>query len=223
MNPAFGGGTTRLDRLRQKLQRQDAGRHGYHSAAYHTFFEGYTEYRTLDARGRTRIRRVYTGPVYEQDLPAAARLLLRLGYVAMTALTAGCLVRVALLGRGTDTWAPLILLELATLILLSLLIYTVLVEYLFAPRRMTVGTWRGASCGLRRKSLLLAGCLGADALVNLARNLAGGAAAADWQAVWLFAAGAVLALTMARIERTVPYRRTESPEKSPDDPGVEIG
>lgn len=223
MHTAFGGGTTPLDALREKLNRRDTQAHGFHSAAYHAFFQGYTEYRMLDARGHIRIRRVYTGPVYEQKLPLAAQIALRLAYLIMTALLAECLILVAQLDRGSDTWAPLILLELVTLIVLSLLGYTVLVEYLFAPRRMTVGTWRGASRGLYRKALLLAGCMAADALVNLVRNLTSEAAASDWHAVLLFMAGAVMALGMAGIEHAVPYSSTEGTEKASDDPGVEIG
>lgn len=37
----------------------------YHSRAYHRFFEGYTEEKTMDETGKIRITYVYTGEYYE--------------------------------------------------------------------------------------------------------------------------------------------------------------
>ena len=195
----------------------------WHSGAYHRFFEGYTEYKVTDEKGKVRIKRVYTGTWYRQALPEDKRRLVRGIYVLLFLLMCGAMALAAWTqgsaGRAIYTVIP----EIVTLCLLARLFYVLFVCYLFAPRKMTVNDYRTSSPAIKNAGLWLAIAFAADALAALIDRLAnGGEAFRSFGLTALaFCLGASMALLTAKIESGLPYETEESAEM-PQAGGVTI-
>lgn len=215
----------RLNRkLRTKLNEADADTRGFHSRAYHKHFEGYVETKRTTPSGRMRIERVYIGPRYRQAVSGAVCAAVRIGYLALFAVMAALLVSVGLMCTEADTVWYTALPELATILALTAMGYTLLVNYLFVPRSMTVGDYKSASVSLRREAVICAACFGADCLGTLLYLLlhpgTGETGPAALAAV-RFIAGVLPALAMYFAEKHMPYEVTEGKE-APEGDGVEI-
>lgn len=201
---------------RQALEDRDSRL--WHSGAYHRFFEGYTEYKVTDEKGKTRIRRVYTGTWYRQALPEGQYRLVRAIYVLLFLLMAGAVVLAAWAQGGAGRAVYAAIPELVTLCLLARLFYVLFVCYLFAPRKMTVNDYRSTSPALQRAALWTAIAFAADGLAAVIDRLANGGE--DFRSFGLtvlaFCVGASMALLTARIEHGLPYETEESGELPPE-------
>lgn len=204
---------------RQALEDRDS--HLWHSHAYHRFFEGYTERRETDQSGRARIRRVYAAEWYEQDLPKGKRVALRLLYALLWLLMAGAVALAGIRQGGSGTRFYIVIPELATLCLLSWLGYILLVNYDFAPRRMTLHDYKSSSVALKRASLCAAAAFLLDALMTLLEIALGGGAHL-WAVLGLFLLGMLCAAATHLIEKKIRYAEIEN--DVPDrEKGVSIG
>ena len=211
-----------------KRGRGDAPESGearpYHSGAYHSYFEGYTEYRVTDERDKSRLRRVYTGDWYRQKLEKKQYIGLRAVYTLLFLVMAGAVALAAFTqgsaGQALYTVAP----EIVTLCLLARLFYVLFVNYLFAPRKMTVNDYRTSAPALKTASSWLAALFGADLLGTALDALLNGAAG-RFQSLPLtllaFALGAAAAWLMYRMECRVPYETLKNDTVPPAD-GVTI-
>ena len=206
---------------RQALEDRDSRL--WHSGAYHRYFEGYTEYRVTDEKGKTRIRRVYTGTWYRLALPDNRRLMVRCIYVFLFLLLTGAIALASWAQGGAGRAVYTVIPEIVTLCLLARLFYVLFVCYLFAPRKMTVGDYRSSSPALKNAGLYLAIAFAADALAALIERLLGGGASfrSFPLTVLAFCLGASMSLLLARIESGLPYE-TEENTDVPRDGGVTI-
>lgn len=139
----------------------------FHRQAYHRHFEGYTEVKRVDERGRTVLERIYTGKYYEPKLALHHRLTLRMFYIIFflggTALFLFCATRAA-----SCNTAPYVILFQALAVPLLLWCAYVMVFYLPATGRLTIGEYNSLHKPLIRASALAALCMwlaGAGALV----------------------------------------------------------
>ncbi|MBQ9210693.1 MAG: hypothetical protein IJ153_03240 [Clostridia bacterium] len=215
----------RKNRELQRKALEDRDTRSWQGGAYHRYFEGYTETKRTDERGKTRILRVYTGTVYRQDLPRKNRIWLRICYLILFFIMAGC-VALAAYGQGGAGRALYVALpEVATLCLLAWMLYTLAVNYLFLPERMTVNDYRVSSLALRRYGKWLAVAFGLDFLATVIDYFLSPANAGLYRSLWMtlgaFTLGAALAMLMVRMETNLPYTQEESGEKAPED-GVPI-
>ena len=185
---------------------EDRDTHAWHSSAYHRFFEGYQETETVDEKGHRQIRRVYMGTVWRQALPTRRYVLLRIGYALLLILTIAALVLAGRQEANAATAFYVVLTEMATICLLAWTGYTLVVNYLFIPREMTVHDYRASHVALSRASFWLTVAFGADILTSLLACLLQEGSAA--QALF-FLMGAVAAGLLCLAERRVPYEKQE--------------
>ena len=204
-------------RLRERIIREDGLSHGYHSRAYHRHFEGYRETEVTDAKGRTRIRRDYTGEWYSQDLSRGKRIALRIMLAALWALTAAVFVLTASRATHANTLWYVAISEFGCV---AGFLWTAvsLALYLTAPAKMTIGDYRSASKGVLRGSLCIAGFSLLTMILTALHAISG---SETWKAELLccagFLAAAALAVFMNRLEANVPYIQTPSTETPPED------
>ena len=196
------------DLHRQSLEDRD--RRVWHSSSYHAYFEGYTEYQEKDARGKTHLRRVYTGTWYRQALSPKQSLLVRVAYVLLFLLQLGCLALAGIMQGNAGTTFYIVLPEIVTVCLLSRLGYVLLVNYLFLPRKMTVHDYKAGHTALEQTSLWLVYAFCADlALTVIEFVLTYQDALVHFRSLPFtcagFLCGAVLAGLTSRMEHYLPY------------------
>lgn len=160
-------------RLRERQHRQEMQETGgmpqsasFHRSAYHRNFQGYTEVKRLDANGRQIIERIYTGKYYEPALDRVRLLRLRIVYVffflASVALFLFCATRKVICNTVIYVVVP----QGLSVILLLWCLY-VLIFYLPAKARLTIGDYDTLHKLLIRSSFLSACSLWVCALACL--------------------------------------------------------
>lgn len=202
-------------RKNQELHRQaleDRDSKLWHSLAYHRYFEGYTEYKELDRNGKEHTRRVYTAPWYAQDLTRRQAVWLRISYVVLFLLMCGTVAAAGVLQGGAGTAFYIVLAEMITLILLVWLGYTLIVNYLFAPKKMTLHDYHASSGTLKQSSLALAVFYGIDTAMTLLEAVLKGTGSFINFGIVLaaFVAGGLCAAAMHLAEKRAPYREFEN-------------
>ncbi len=194
----------------------------FHRRAYHRHFQGYTEVKTVKPDGRKVIERVYTGHYLEPVLSKKQRIRLRIVY---------CLLFVA--GVGIFAWSATrravcnsvlyVGIFQALTVLMTLWCLYVLIFYLPARGRWTVGDYDSLHKPLIRSSLACALCQAAAAVASLTAIVLNRDAANS--SAFLCAGGFLLGgglfglmgLLESRVEYTVLDNETPMPED-----GVEI-
>ena len=194
----------------------------FHRQAYHRHFEGYTEVKRVDERGRTVIERIYTGKYYEPELAPHQRLTLRLFYLIFflgsTALFLFCATRTALCNS-----APYVNLFQALAVPLLLWCAYVLAFYIPSMGELTVGEYNSQHRPLIRASLMAAVCMwltSAGALVCFMLCSGAGRGSNLLCAVGFAAAGALI-FFIYLLESHLEYAVIGS-ETHPPEGGVEI-
>lgn len=211
-------------RLRRRMKKDEMNTHSFHSLSYHRFFENYTERQVVGKNGRKRIVREYAGPIYQQELSPLNYVLLRLLYLSLFVVMIWMVILAGVPGRASDSAWYMAVTELATILLLSLMGYTLLTGYLFVPRQMTTGDYNESSRFLLWKAMGLGICFSLDAAATLLyivlhQNIIG---KADWRALAAFLVGAGIAFSMWFMERNIPYQVTNPSEKNVRDGEIEI-
>lgn len=194
----------------------------FHRQAYHRHFEGYTEVKRVDERGRTVIERVYTGKYYEPELALHRRLTLRLFYLIFFLGGTGLFLFCATRTTPCNT-APYVNLFQALAVPLVLWCAYVLVFYIPSMGKLTAGEYNSQHRPLVRASLLTSVCMwltGAGALVCFMLHLEAGAVN-DLLCAAGFAAAGALVFLIYLLESHLEYTVTGSEAQPPED-GVEI-
>lgn len=209
--------------MRRKMLERDADTRGFHSWSYHKHFEGYTEYRRLQQNGSTKLIREYTGKWYQQSLTSAQRIGLRVLHLLLFVLMTACFI-LAGTSAGTSgaSWYAAIV-GLASILFMTAMGYTLLINYLFAPVRMTIGEYKSASGSLKVTAIGVAVCnllgalmtlvymvlhmktIGVGLLITIAEYLLSGA----------------IALLIYKLESSIKYDIYDNHTDVPED-GVEI-
>ena len=194
-------------RLRERLDRSEADTRSWHSYFYHSYFEGYEEEMILMPDGRKKIIRNYKGPVYSRELKGRGALLLKGAYLAAFAAMVALFVLIAGMERKSDMSWYLAVSELVSVIALSGMGYSLLVNYLPSPSKMTAGEYRSASGMLRKMSALAAAgfliCMVLTVLFMLMNP--GTWSRGETYSCILFLAGSVLAGAVYMTEKRIPY------------------
>ena len=174
------------------------------------WFEGYTQYETLEEDGRKVMHNVYTGYWYIQELDRRGRWQHRAAYLLLS-LAAGALL---LFGSTRPIAANLHwpggVPAFVGLFALAWALYGV-VNDLIVPQKRTIGDYRASSLSIIRGGLVSAVASGVLTLVTLGYTIAVGtdvrlhllAAAAE------LVAGA-LAFLECRLEKQVKYTKKQS-------------
>lgn len=194
----------------------------FHRRAYHRHFEGYTEVKRIDERGRGVIERVYTGKYYEPELEPFRRLTLRLFYILFFVGGAALFIFCATRTARCNT-APYVNLFQALAVPMLLWCAYVLLFYIPATGRLTMGEYDSLHKPLILSSRLTAACMwlaGLGALVCFFLNLPEGMPGELLCAAG-FAAAGLLVFLVSLLESRLDYTVTNS-EVQPLSDGVEI-
>lgn len=189
---------------------------GFHSASYHRHFEGYSEYESIDEKGRRFINRVYTGDYYSHDMEKKKRLLAILTLLVIwMAACAIAVIAAVQTGVGNNRWY--VAMWQAGDVIGFAWSFSGLFNYLTNPRMMTVGDWRSSSLRLKRGSMVAASFLFATGVAVLfdwiiSRENAGGHVL--FALCFLLSGG--LMLLQWYIEQKMPYKKTPSKKTAPE-------
>ena len=168
------------------------------------YFDGYTQYETLDDNGKVVLHNVYTGVWYTQQLSKEERIRHRIIYiVCWLAAVAALIFGATRIAMANTRWYGGMS-AFAGLYGLGWIAVGIFNEFT-VPQRRTIGDYRASSLGLKRGSLLAAfgcGCLTVISLVYLVMGVQMG--------MHLLAAGVELAATalavaIYKIESKVVY------------------
>ncbi len=194
----------------------------FHSHAYHRYFEGYTEVKRVNEHGHQFIERTYTGKYYEPKLEPFRRLTLRLFYILFFI---GGTVLFAFSATRTTPCNSALYVNLFQALSVPMLLWCayVLVLYIPATGKLTIGEYRGQHKPLIQSSLIAAVSMwltGLGALVCFfihlnARDFTDLLCAAG------FAVSGGLMFLIFIFERNLEYDVTNSDAQVPID-GVEI-
>jgi hypothetical protein len=194
-----------------------------HSRAYHRHFEGYTEFLVARSNGKgTRIKRIYTGNYYRQDLFRLQRVLIRFLYLILFAGAVALYISSAILPlTGNSTWY-VVLPEAFCLPFLFWIIIAFLF-YMPAETDMTIADYRSSSQSLRKAALGAAISLGVTAIAALIFSLMHpfDEPTAELLCAAKYLACGLILFAINRIERKIKYLIIPSQNKVPEN-GFEI-
>jgi len=139
---------------------------GYHSAAYHRHFEGWSEYKEQDTNVKVRIRRVYTGAWYRQDLSDRRRILLKLLFSTLFVFAAVLFIICSAQYVGSNQCWYVAITQAGAIVGLVWMGIG-LFNYLTAKKSMTIAEYRSSSGTLRVGSMIVAISFTAAMLMTL--------------------------------------------------------
>ncbi len=207
------------DYVQQREMERTGGtpeRASFHSKGYHQYFDGYSEYRETDEKGKTRIRRVYTGIYHTAKVSDAARRGIHASYIVLWLLSAGLYFFLSTREVESNVvWYTAVAEALAIFGLVWVL--WSLGNYLAAGKNMTQDGFRYTSALCRASA-----CACAAQLLTAAATIAHAVLGTDQMGKELliaagFAICAVCALGIRLIEQRIPYDSFLSDAKVPDD------
>lgn len=182
----------------------------WHSRSYHKYFEGYSEHYQLDEKGRRKICRVYTGPLYRPQLSQKRRrALLLIRFVLFAAGAALFLIGAFQPAVCNLTFYSAIFQALSVLpVFWSFL---GIWAHLSAPGDLKIGEYKRSAVRLRKASAVSAAFLLAGAAAAM---LAGFLASSRFDArsglcAALFFLSAAAFFALNRLEVSVKYDVTE--------------
>jgi hypothetical protein len=190
---------------------------GYHSAAYHRHFEGWSEFEEQKTNGKVKIRRVYTGAWYRQDLSDRCRILLKLLFSTLFVFAVVLFIFCSTQSVGSNQcWYVAITQAGASVGLVWMGIG--LFNYLTAKKNMTISEHRSSSGTLRVGSMIVSISFTAAMLMTLLYVLLQYKEIMIGREV-MCAAGylicGVAVFTVNRIERKIRYLETPSGNEAP--------
>ena len=202
-------------------QDNDAPETGFrHSDSYHRFFRGYTEIRVPKEKGRFQIQRFYTQPWIVSTESSKDYRLKRVWMLLLLAFSWGAYITGMCLPAGSNRWWVTAIPGFGTVIALVLL-SAAAVNYLFAPRKMTLWGYESTAKRLKLLSAGTGGCMAATLAAKLVYLLLyGGAMEIRSGAKVLAAALAVGAIH--RMERRTEYTTLPNDTALPEGEAYEI-
>ena len=132
---------------------------------YHRFFEGYTEQYEELPNGKKKIRRVYTGTLYDQDLPRQKKIRYRLLYWLAFLCSVAAFILSATVPAATNL-SKLCAVPTIAAVFLNLWAAIALIYYSSLKPR-TIYEYRLSHTGLLRSALALAICHGVAILLHI--------------------------------------------------------
>lgn len=128
----------------------------YHSSSFHSFFEGYVEQKQTDPKtGRTKIVRIYTAP-YRVRCDTDSRWLAEKLCTLLAYLCSVTLLILAATVLELEEPAKYYQFFIAGSLICDFILLYILLRFLSAPRRMTVGDYRGICPKLYQAALVSA-------------------------------------------------------------------
>jgi hypothetical protein len=213
------------DQLHSSLEKDGKPdrRGGWHSRAYHRFFEGYSEIAVPNPNGKgTRIQFIYTGNYYRQDLTQRQRILLRMLYVVLFLGVTCLFVSSAILPlTSNSTWYVVLPEAVSVAFLFWILI--VFLSYLPAELNMKIADYRSSSLSFIKATTGVTICLGITALATLIFIVLNPSdePMRELLCSGMYIVGGLITLGMNRIEKKVNYIIIPCQDQTPDD-GSEI-
>ncbi len=194
----------------------------FHRRAYHRNFQGYTEVKRLRPDGRTVIERVYTGHWYEPMLSMERRVRLRILYVLLFLCGAGVFGWAATRRAVCNTVLYVGLFQ-ALAVAMAIWCLYVLVFYIPATGKLTIGEYDTLHKPLIRSAMACAVCLWAAAAAAVVCLVLDRAAAVgrDWLCPAGFALSGALFGLIWFLESRLEYAVLDNETPMPED-GVEI-
>ena len=174
------------------------------------WFDGYTQYETLEPNGKRVTHNVYTGYWYIQELDKRGRMQHRIAYIALTLLSAALLLFGSTRYIAANVHWPGGVPEFVGFFGLCWILYGVVNDFI-VPQKRTIGDYRASSLSVKRGGLLSAVSCGVTCLVTLGYTIAGSAKTG----LHLLAAGSelvagALALLVWWLESKVKYTEKQS-------------
>lgn len=216
-------------RLADKAKAEELRRTGgtpesapFHSRAYHRNFEGYTEVKTLDARGRSVISRVYTGNYYEPALAPFRRVTLRIFYLLFFLSGLALFLFSATRPLPCNSVLYVSLFQAISVPLLIWCVY-VLIFYIPSTGKLTIGEYKTQHKSLILATQITAACLWTCAAATLVCFFAApnGRVSGVLLCAGGFAVSGGLIFLITLFERKLEYTVTSGSAVSPEG-GVEI-
>lgn len=177
---------------------------------YHRFFEGYTEQYEELPNGKKKIRRIYTGTQYDQDLTKQKKIRYRLLYWLAFLGSVAAFILSATVPAATNL-AKLCAVPTIAAVFLYLWAAIALIYYSSLKPR-TIYEYRLSHIGLLRSTLALIICHSVGFFLHLILMLL----AHDWHdsaeylALALLAASVLLAFILFHTEKRCPYTEYET-------------
>jgi len=168
------------------------------------YFDGYTQYETLEDNGKKVMHNVYTGMWYTQELDKKGRITHRLAYLGLMLLGIALMLYASTRYiKANDPYAGL---PEFTCLYAFCWVGVALVNELIVPQKRTIGDYRATSLGFRRAGIMAAVSGAAAAVITLGFGIFGG----EKVGLHLLAALAELAAGAAGyliryLESKVPY------------------
>lgn len=204
------------ERIRKRYNSIPPGM-GYHSAAYHRHFEGWSEFEEQKTNGKVRIRRVYTGAWYRQDLSDRRRILLKLLFSTLFVFAAVLFIFCSTQYVGNNQCWYVAITQAGAIVGLVWMGIG-LFNYLTAKKSMTIAEYRSSSGTLRVGSMIVSISFTAAMLMTLLFDLLQYNEIIFSREV-MCAAGymicAVAVFTVNSIERKIRYTETPSENEVP--------
>lgn len=126
----------------------------FHSSAFHKYFEGYVEEKKVDpATGKTRIVRTYTAPYYVRQGSDAEWKWAKVLTVCLYLLSMVLLILSATV-LELESPAKYYQIFVAGGLVCAFYILYVFIQYLSAPRKMTIGNYRAFYPALHKSCLV---------------------------------------------------------------------
>jgi len=192
---------------------------GYHSAAYHRHFEGWSEFEEQQTNGKVRIRRVYTGAWYRQDLSSRRRILLKLLFSTLFVFAAALFIICSAQYVGSNQCWYVVITQAGAIVGIVWMGIG-LFNYLTAKKNMTIAEYRSSSGTLRVGSMIAAISFAAAILMTLLFVLLQHTEIMVGREV-MCAAGylicGVAVFTVNRIESKIRYLETPSGNEAPQE------
>lgn len=194
-----------------------------YNRAYHNFFEGYTETRVAKPNGKgTKILRVYTGTYYKQDMSDRRWKLNRILVLALYLCSTFLFLFSASMNISSNISWYITISETLSFLGLFWLLY-ILVNYITAPRRMTIGCYRLTSEPLKKFSRMTAIVLGISAILQLVYLLLNihESPLSGILCIIGFIGSGVTIFILGTFESHITYKKIKSENKTTGD-GIEI-
>jgi hypothetical protein len=154
-----------MERIRKRYQSMPPGK-GYHSDAYHRHFEEWSEYEEQMPNGKVRIKRVYTGAWYQQDISDRRRVFLRLLFCTLFVFAAVLFIICSAQNVGSNQCWYVVITQAAAIVSLSWMGIGIF-NCLTAKKRITIAKYRSSSLTLRVGSIASAVSFTAAMLMTL--------------------------------------------------------
>jgi archaellum biogenesis protein FlaJ (TadC family) len=175
---------------------------------YHKYFEDYEEERVLNRNGKgTHIEHRYVGYYYRLGVSDIVKTVLRILYLLMGLVAAGCLVFASTRAAHCNTMPYSVILQAITLLTVIWFAW-VLIYYILSPKDMTVYKYKSTALQMIRVCKYLAAAFLLNA-VFVAADMICFRSTAHEQIICLAAylMGCILIFGLKVLEQSLPYER----------------